>query len=131
LPLKDAAVRKLLEKRAAERQIDIENGAESIVTGIGILETIAQKGFAAIIEGKNQVSVKETIEAVKLIDAFDKEATDTFDAISALAQMQNILAAVQKVVPPQMMELILRELDNSNSATVVDEDDWFGEEDPA
>jgi hypothetical protein len=127
LPVKDAAVRKLLEKRAAERQMDIENGAESILTGIGILEIIAQKGFSAIIEGKNQVSVKETIEAVKLIDSFDKEATDTFDSVAAMAQVHRILAAVQKIVPAQYMDAIYKELEN-NEAAVIEEDDWLNEE---
>jgi hypothetical protein len=128
LPVKDAAVRKLLEKRAAEHQMDVENGAESILTGIGMLDVIAQKGFSAILEGKNEPTVKETLEAIKLVDTFDKAATDTFDAAAALAQVQRILVAVQKIVPANMMDLILRELDNAESATIVEEDDWLAED---
>lgn len=129
LPIKNAAYVKLLNKRAAERGLDIEAGADSILTTIGMAEVIAQTGFADIIEGKTKPNVKETIEAIKLVDQFEKEATTSFDAVAAMSQMQKVMEAIRKIVPEEMMEAIYNELQNTENAVIVYEDDEWPEED--
>lgn len=128
LPIKVAAMRKVLEQRAAEQGLLIEEGTQNILTNQAMVEIIARQGFADIVEGKSKPTIKETIEAIKLSAQMDKDATGTFDAVAAMAQMQRLMAAVQKWVPDDIMEKILMELNNEEEAVIVDENDYWPEE---
>ncbi len=130
LPFRQNAYRKILEQRAAEQGIIIEEGTDSYITNIGMAEVIARKGFEDIVAGKAEPTVKETLEAIKLSEQFARESVNSFDAVQAMAQIQRIMAAIQKVVPQQYIDAIYKELENEQAVIVVDEDDsWFDEED--
>jgi len=129
LPIKVAAVRRVLEQRAAERGIMMEEGVQNILTNQGMAEVIARQGFADIVEGKAKPTVKETLEAIKISEQFDRESSNAFDAVAAMAQMQKLMAAVQKWVPEDILEKIVMELNNEEEAIVVDEDDYWPDED--
>ncbi len=132
LPIKQQAIQRVLERRAAQHGIDMEEGVQNILTAQGMMEVIAQQGFAAIVDGKATPTVKETIDAIKASDQFDKEMTDTFDAVAAMAEVHRILNAVKAVVPDQYMELIYQKLSEGEEAIdaeVVDEEFDYNEQD--
>jgi hypothetical protein len=128
LPYKDAAVRRVIEKRAQERNIDLENGVQNLLNEFSVAETVMKVGFQQLMEGKKDVPVKDMLAAAKMVNEFTKDAEGSLDAASAMAEMGYILQAVQEIVPAEYWDQIsdrVRELSNNEivEAEVFEEDE--------
>lgn len=112
LTLRDAALRRLHEKRAEEHGIDIEETAESLLTERSILEAMIQKGFEQVVNNEVQIAPSDLMNAMaKLKDAeiefymskvkyVEQEAKEEFEAF---------VSAVKKHVPAALMNNVLSE----------------------
>jgi len=102
LVFKDEAIRRHLERRAIQDGIDLENAVDGILRPIAVAEVTMAKGFSNIIEDRATPTVKETLDAAKLVHEFERSAATSTDAAEAIAQVNLILQAVREVVPPEL-----------------------------
>ena len=114
LPLKHEAVRRLIERRAGDAQLDIENGIENILQPIVVAEETMRRGFAALVKDEQKPTVTETLAAAKMLREFEREDAGNMDAAAAIHQVQKILKAVQEIVPAQYWDQIVARLNGKD-----------------
>ena len=120
LPVKDLAVRTLIERRAIEAGKDIEQGVENLLTTFAVAETVMHKGFAQLTKDSMDISAKDLLAATKLVHDFTKDQDGSMDAAQALSQLQHIIQAVKETVPAHMMEQILTRIEQLESEQIID-----------
>jgi hypothetical protein len=120
LPYKDEAVRRYLERRAAEEGIDFEEGVDSILRPISVAEIAMRKGHELIVTEQIQPTVKETLEAAKFVQDFERESADHTSAAEAMAQVNMIMRAVKDVVPQELWNAIVDRLEELRSGDIED-----------
>jgi nucleotide-binding universal stress UspA family protein len=86
LPVDQTAVREIIERRAAERGLRIAIGRGPLLTNAGVLEVIRQKGFEAIAAGGITPSIRETLEAARLLEELDQQGEDADFTVVQLRQ---------------------------------------------
>lgn len=112
LTLRDAAIRRIVEKRAEEAGIDVEQTAETLLTSRSILEAMVHRGYESFISGETKVRPEDLMAALKQLqdeeseyyqvqlELLDKRYREELDAF---------MTAVQMIVPPGMHQDIIME----------------------
>jgi len=125
-----ATYREIVERRAAENEIDFEQGLKIALTPLAYLETLMVKGFHKLVQDGTEVSVEAGLRAAEKLQA----VVMAHDVTAEVAQMRrdvNLLQqAVKLTVPPEMLTEIhakIEELRGSDD-DVDDEDD--GDDEP-
>lgn len=128
LPAKSAAVRTILEHRAAQMQKDFIEGTENLVTPYVYAEVMMQKAFQDMATSSHAISPKDGIEAAKILHQFNKEEASNSDMAEALSQLNKIISAVRDVVPAQMFTQIIDKIQGNQITTTVDAEESDEEE---
>lgn len=121
LTIEDAVVRQVLEEKAKQMGEDIESGARTIITRLGVLDVAIMKGYASVVTGEVPV---EAADLVKLIALREKlEETSSSIQIQELEMTyQCLLDAVQIALPrelwPQVFDEFERQL--AQKSKVID-----------
>jgi hypothetical protein len=117
LPVDQVVVREIIERRAAERRLQIAVGRGPLLTNAAVFELIRMKGFEAIVRENVTPSVRETLEATRMLEELDEESG------RELADLRLILDAVikltrQHVSPEQVAAIVsdLKPFDDGNGA---------------
>lgn len=97
LPADELAVRQVLERRAQEAGLAVIVGEGPIVTNAGVAEIIRNRGFEAVIAGERTPSIRETLEATKLLQEFDQPGPSAADEIKA--QVEILLEVIRELLP--------------------------------
>jgi len=102
-----AVYRRMMEKRAAEDEQDWVDGVGSIVTALGFLEVVGQKGFETLMQPETIVPVELGMSAmIKLHDMTQRGSTDR--ELAELRRKVSLLgAAVRDVIPEELWPSIL------------------------
>lgn len=120
VPVKTAAVRTILEHRAAKMQQDFIEGTESLVNPYVYAEALMQKAFSDLMDSPSPVSARDGMEAAKLLHQFNKEEAAGTDMAEALSQLNKIITAVREVVPPAMFSQIIDKIQGNQIPSTVD-----------
>lgn len=131
--LQNRLVRESIEKHARELNVDIENGIENLLTYRAAIDYTMRRGFMLIAEGKLNPSVKDMLEAAKLMAQFEKEEDGSTSIVELIAQVQRIQEAVKAEVEPEVWTKIVSRLTTNAKeiegpvipAEVVEEDEEF------
>jgi len=107
MPVKAAAVRRIVEKHAEQARKDFENGVEAIVTAAAYAETMMNLGYQNMVEGRSPVSAKEGLEAAKTLHGFMKEEENNQTAAQAYAQLNVIIESIKNVCTPEQIQAIV------------------------
>jgi len=125
LALKDAAIRQIVEKRAKEAGIDIDNAAESLLTSRSVLETMVHKGFESVLNGRTTVRPEDLMAALKQLQEQDEEYHDVqlrMNREEFRKELQVFIDSVRSVVPSEMHEEIISVF-KANMKTIQQERD--------
>jgi hypothetical protein len=78
MPMRQAAVRRIIEERQAELGKAIEDGVDQIADHVALARVVVQRSFQAIADGTLEPTVSDGIAAAKLLQAtgVDDEQTD-------------------------------------------------------
>lgn len=118
----NAVYRKLIEKRAAQYEIDFVNGVGGAVTSLGFLDVVVQKGLEGIMDGELKVSVESAIRAAKEVATIEAQRDQEDSDISeAWVQLNEIMEAVREEVPADVLDRIVTRLkQGQGDARVLD-----------
>lgn len=85
MPLRQAAIRKIIEDRQVELGHAIEDGADQIADGVALARVVVQRSFQAIAEGKLEPTVADGIAAAKILQqtGVNDEQTDKASYVEA------------------------------------------------
>ncbi|MBX7135033.1 MAG: hypothetical protein K1X67_20400 [Fimbriimonadaceae bacterium] len=111
-----ARYRDILERRAAEREIDFVNGVGTAITPLAYLEAMMVKGFERLVQDDTEVSPEMGLKAAeklhKAIGAVDPHAQNA----KFLAEMGRVIDVVKSLLPQSSWpELRARLRDNDVS----------------
>lgn len=85
---------------------------ESVVTHLGAIEAVLQKGFEGIASGKESVSAKDTLSAAKLMLEFEGKIGGGTDPLVFLQTLQSYIEVSRDFVDPDRMGEFSRAIDN-------------------
>lgn len=87
LPMEQEASRRIIEKRAVMMGRSVEEGVDSIVSGLAVAEVVVQKGFEAIARGELRPDMKDVLMAVKILETFGTGSDGTDESLYVEAYM--------------------------------------------
>lgn len=111
LPTDAIAARSVIERRAAEDNKLIIEGAETLITVKGVYELIASMGVKDIIEGKIEPDLKTTIYAIEKLSELENETGNTYKPEYLLSQLSIILDSMREVLSPDMLDLVSKRIE--------------------
>jgi len=117
LPFEKALVRDVVERRAREKNISILNAGERLLTAEAFYEIIVAKGWEEIAMGYSKPTLTQTMHAMEMLRAIEKEDDQDYRPEELIQQLDLILQAIREVMPTAMQEqlfLKLEELQNAN-----------------
>ena len=83
LPVDQVVIREIIERRAIARQLQIAVGRGPLVTSAAVFELVRMKGFEALAACEITPSVKETLEAARLLEGLDGETGNQLEGMRA------------------------------------------------
>lgn len=105
LSTRDAAVRRIIEERARQEAIDIENVQGYIVTRMGVLDYMVMAGLENIHHGTTVIEGKDMIAAMQMADKLESEFKEV--AIEKLlSDFKTFADAVKELVPEDLFQEI-------------------------
>jgi hypothetical protein len=111
LQVAKATYREILERRAAENQIDFVRGVATALTPFAYFEVVMNKAFRSLVDDRTEVSVETGLRAAeKLQSVLDGRDWGT-EVLELKVQLGNISKAVRSVVPQSMWAAIVEELE--------------------
>ncbi|QIG58373.1 hypothetical protein SEA_SKOG_221 [Gordonia phage Skog] len=128
-----AAYRRILEKRYRESEDEKVDASGSIVTAMGYLEIMAQKGFESLMNPETHINPELGLSAMLRLQKMSEAGSQEREMAELRKQVTLMGSAIREVVPPEMWAEILahmeaqasgsveRELDNAIDVEVEDE----------
>jgi hypothetical protein len=107
-----ATYREIVERRAAENQIDFVAGVGTALTPVAYLETIMAKAFEGLVKDGTDVSVETGLRAAEKLQAFAGDRDRDREILQMHVVLGRITAAVKSVVPQHMWAEISDKLDD-------------------
>jgi hypothetical protein len=105
------AVRSIIERRALEQGLRIAAGSGPIITLAGVLEVVRQRGLQAVAEGQVVPSVRETVEAARLLDDLDQQAGNRLSPSEIGLQVRTFLEVVRERLPERDWDDVMAEVE--------------------
>lgn len=104
--VRDAAVREIIEQRAAEAGMLVDDVKTTYLTAEALLELYMKKGFDKVTQEETFVRDQDVLEAVKMLDQMRKDTVmEEIDVMKK--QVFAISQAVKEIVPPDLHPLIV------------------------
>jgi hypothetical protein len=110
MPLTAATIRDITEKRAEELGAAYDEGVNRVVDHVTAARTILQEGFDRIVSGQEQVDVRETLAAAKLLQDFEDRAQGSVDSEVWSEAMMIYFQTAQELMPPEMWTIFAQRL---------------------
>lgn len=99
--VRDQAVREIIEQRAIERGLLVDEQKNMLLTSEALLELYVQKGFEQITKEGTWVRHQDVLEAVKMVEEMRRDTI--VEQVEMLKkQVQAISTAVREIVPPDL-----------------------------
>jgi len=117
--VRDQAVREIIEQRAIERGILVDEQKNMLLTSEALLELYVQKGFEQITKEGTWVRHQDVLEAVKMVEEMRRDTIA--EQVEALKkQVQVISIAVREICPPDLHPLIVDRAKELMEQPVID-----------
>lgn len=127
-----AARRRILERRKAEVADEFGEAAGHILTGMGYLDIVAQKGFEHLVAEDTVVDYETGLKAQLKLEEMQREGAIEQQIAEMRRDVSIIQQAVKDVAPPSLLREIIARIDELKGVTadeaidaevVEDEDD--------
>lgn len=117
--VRDQAVREIIEQRAIERGILVEDHKNMLLTSEALLELYIQKGFEQITKDGTWVRHQDVLEAVKMVEEMRRDTIS--EQVEVLKkQVAVISTAVREIVPPDLHPAIVERAKELMEQPIID-----------
>lgn len=108
-----AVYRRILERNAAESNVDFVSGTKNAVTPMAYLETVMSRGYETLVDSNTKVTVDQGMAASLQLHGMTREnATEEVDKL--IDKTNRLIQVVRDVVPVSYWEEIVRRLDEES-----------------
>lgn len=115
------AYRRIVERRAAEANLDVINGVDNIVTEYAVMETIMTKGYASVVSEETPVSVRETMDAASRLHEMSAKDASTRKMADLIYMFDRIVRAAQEFIPDELQEAFLARVEGKSVIAALEE----------
>lgn len=132
-----AVYRRILERNAAEADIDFIGGVKNAVTPLAYLETVMNKGYQQMVQYEGNVDPEMGMKAATQLHSITQESPEQ-DLQEIIHKTNRLIEIVRDIVPTPYWEKIVRRIDEEeksiSSRDVIDAEleeeanDGFSEE---
>ncbi len=119
LNYEDEAIRRMVEKHAEERGINVETATQRLIQNKSYLQLTVEKGFEALVDSNIAPEPKDVYKAIELLDKLeDKGINWTIERIER--QYQAMAQAVKEIVPDHLLPGIIERARNIYEGEIED-----------
>lgn len=97
-----ATYREIVERRAAENQIDFVAGVGTALSPMAYLETVMAKAFERLVEDGTEVSVETGLRAAEKLQAVAGDRDRDREIAQTWAQLGRVVDVIRNVVPESL-----------------------------
>jgi len=119
MPLDIEAGRRILERRAEQRGLDVAAGVDTLVDGVALAETVVQKTYEALARGELKPDLREGLAAARLLETFAPAESGADAAVYAQVFMVYHEIAQMLMTPGQFEEFGRRLADNPTLRALI------------
>jgi len=116
LPFEKALVRDIVERRAREKNRSILDTGERLLTAEAFYEVIVAKGWEEIAMGYSKPTLTQTMHAMEMLRAIEKEDTGDYRPEELINQLDMILLAIREVLPDDMKQALFLKIEEYQGA---------------
>jgi hypothetical protein len=106
LDIRNKAIREIVERRAKEQGILLDQATGKITTGRALLDLIVAKGTEQITDPSSKVRYADVIEAVKMLEDVQKQEYQ-YELERLQRQVTAITEAVKEIVPETLIPTLV------------------------
>lgn len=118
LPAKSAAIREIVERRARNAGLDVDEGSTNIITQAAYAEAMMVKAFQDI--SVVEVTPAEGLQAAKFLNQLMAAERGNVGLETAFAELGYLIEAVKEAVPQQYWGAITAKIEEKRGSRVVD-----------
>lgn len=111
LPFEKRMVREVVERRAREKNINILDASQRMLTAEAFYEVILAKGWEEIAHGYEKPTLTQTMHAMEMLRAIEKEDSGDYRPEDLIQQLDMILLAIRDVLPPDMKQALFEKIE--------------------
>lgn len=97
-----ALYREMVERRANQDEIDVENGAGTAITPLAYLEAMMVKGWQSLVRDDTEVSPEMGLRAAEKLHKAVGPVDPHAQKVKFLAEMGRVIDVVKDVLPPHL-----------------------------
>ena len=112
LPFEKRMVREVVERRAREKNISILDASQRMLTAEAFYEVILAKGWEELAMGYEKPTLTQTMHAMEMLRAIEKEESSDYRPEDLLQQLDMILLAIRDVLPPDMKQALFKKIED-------------------
>ena len=103
--------REILERRAREQQLDLEDGVRTALTPLAYFEVVMQRAFENLVEHNADVSIQAGLSAAAHLQQAAAGSSDGMEIARIMVQMDQVIRAVRETVPEELSPAIVERLE--------------------
>lgn len=115
LPFEKQMVREVVERRAREKNISILDASQRMLTAEAFYEVILAKGWEEIAHGYEKPTLTQTMHAMEMLRAIEKEDSGEYNPEDLIQQLDVILLAIRDVLPQDMKQALYDKIEEYQS----------------
>ena len=115
----NAVYRAIVEQRARELNIDLENGVGTAVTHLAYLDTMIAKGYETLVNEETVISAREGLEAAMKRNELTRKDAGAIEQARMMAEMDRVIAVVKEVCTPEQLAIMGARLNGSEGPVPV------------
>lgn len=108
-----ATYREIVERRAREQQLNLDEGVRTALTPLAYFETVMQRAFENLVSDSADVSIQAGLSAAAHLQEAATSSSDEMGIARMMVQMDEVINAVREVVPKEMWHLIAERLNET------------------
>lgn len=108
--------REILERRAREQQLDLDDGVRTALTPLAFFEAVMTRSFENLADDKADVSVQAGLSAAAHLQQAAASSSDGMEIARIMVQMDQVINAVREIVPKDMWHLIAERLEGTEDS---------------
>ncbi|MEV8221572.1 hypothetical protein AB0P16_03790 [Dietzia maris] len=105
-----ATYREILERRAREQQLHLDDGVRIALTPLAYFEAVMQRAFENLVGNTAEVTIQAGLSAAAHLQEAAASSVDGMEIARVMVQMDNVINAVREIVPQDMWHLIAERL---------------------